>query len=117
MAETRGSNSNYATVFTVTTTTTINELCMWSAVDDAQSVKFIIFDSLFNGGSGAVLFSQTKAFPAQAAGYICTDPLSFTFNAGSTYDVGILGNGVSLTGEWAIPASPYTVGPFDFISR
>jgi hypothetical protein len=112
--ETRSSGGNYGTVLSFSADVTIAGLGVWTSVDDAQDVKFLIFDSLFNGGTGAVLFSQTKSFAAAPAAFIYADPFSFTFQAGRTYDIGILGNGINLTGRWCI--GDLTVGAITAIS-
>ncbi|WP_422344099.1 PEPxxWA-CTERM sorting domain-containing protein [Parasphingorhabdus sp.] len=102
VTEERRSDRNYAAVLQFAQDVTISQFGVFSSVNDAQNVKFLIFDSALNGGTGDVLFSQTKAFDAQGAGFLYTDALSFTFLAGRTYDLGILGDGVSLTGRWII---------------
>lgn len=100
--ETRGSNGNYAAVLSFTSNVTITGLGIWTSVNNPQDIKFLIFDSQFNGGTGALLFSQTKTFGTTAAGFIYADPFSFTFQAGRTYDIGILGSTGTLTGRWGI---------------
>lgn len=100
-SEVRSSGLNYAAVLEFSANVTINQFGMYSAVGGDQNVKFVIFDSALNGGTGNLLFSQTKFFannPLQT--FLYTDPFSFTFQAGNTYDVGILGDGNTLTGRW-----------------
>lgn len=100
--EQRGSSGNYAAVLSFSADVTVTRIGVWSSVDDPQNVKFLVFDSQLNGGTGDVLFSQTKAFAAAPAAFLYTDPISFTFLAGKTYDIGILGDGQFLTGSWSV---------------
>jgi hypothetical protein len=114
--EQRTSDINYAAVLQFTANVTVNQIGVWSSVDDAQDVKFVIFDSLLFGGTGDLLFSQTKSYGVTAATWLYTDPMSFTFQAGKTYDVGILGNGRNLTGRW-IAYTDLTSGPVTGIAQ
>ena len=99
--ETRGSGQNYAAVLKFNNDVTVSRIGVYSSVDDAQDVKFLIFDSGFNGGTGNLLFSQVKSFGVTSQRFLYTDAMRFTFLAGKTYDIGILGDGGSLTGRWA----------------
>jgi len=103
-SELRSPGFNYAAVLSFTADVSITQFGVYSAVGGTQNVKFLIFDSLVNGGTGSLLFSQAKNFadnPTQT--FLYTDPFAFTFLAGQTYDLGILGDGTdeeSLTGRW-----------------
>lgn len=103
VSEKRDSGFNYAAVLSFTSDVSITQLGLYSAVGGDQNIKFVIFDSLLNGGTGDLLFSQTKPFANNATQtFLYTDPFAFTFQAGKTYDVGILGDGAgsTLTGRW-----------------
>lgn len=114
--ETRAAQTNYAAVLRFSSDVTATDIGVYSSVDQAQDVEFVIFDSKFDGGSGAVLFSETKAYPVSSAQYLHTGPIHFTFQARHTYDVGILGNGASLTGEW-IAYADLSQGPITEIAN
>lgn len=100
--ETRSSDFNYGLVASFNQDTTVNELGIWTSIDQEQDVKFLIFDSYVGGGSGALLFSQAKHFAQNSSQqWIYSDSFDFTFQAGHTYDIGILGNGNTLTGMYS----------------
>lgn len=102
--EQRSAGNNYAAVLQFDADTTVNQIGIWSSVGGDQDVKFLIFESARNGGSGNLLFSQTKAYASNdSQAWLYTDAISFTFLGGHTYDVGILGNGNTLTGRWIYP--------------
>ena len=102
--EQRNAGNNYAAVLQFSADTTVNQIGLWSSVGGDQDIKFLIFESARNGGSGDLLFSQLKTFANNdAQAWLYTDAISFTFLAGHTYDVGILGNGNTLTGRWIYP--------------
>lgn len=104
MTEDRTSGFNYAAVLSFTADTTVNQIGVWSSVGGDQDVKFLIFETARGGGSGALLFSQTKSYANNdAQAWLYTNAISFTFLGGHTYDVGILGNGNTLTGRWITP--------------
>ena len=98
--ESYAGGSNFGAVLGFTRDFTASKFGMFSSVDDAQEIKFVIFDSVLGGGNGNLLFSQTKSFPSTAQKFIYTDPIHFTFRAGHTYDIGIIGDGNSITGRW-----------------
>lgn len=92
--------SNVAAVLEFSQNVTVSQIGIYSSVDQAQDIKFLVFDSLLNGGSGQLLLSDEKSFVQDSnQTWIYSDPINFTFLAGQTYDVGILGDGLSLTGE------------------
>lgn len=101
--QTQPSAENYAAVLRFSADVTVSRIGVWSKVNDAQNVKFLVFDSPYDGGSGALLLSDTKHFSANmTSGYIYSNTVNFTFLAGHTYDVGIVGDGAHLTGSWQL---------------
>ena len=114
--ETRNAQGNYGAVLRFSSDVIATDIGIYSSVDQAQDIEFVIFDSKFDGGSGAVLFSETKAYPITSAQYLYTGLIQFTFQAGHTYDVGILGNGRTLTGKW-IAYSDLSQGPITEIAN
>jgi len=112
--ETRGSDDNYAAVLSFSANTTVNEIGVWSSVDNAQDVELLIFSSAIDGGGGQLLSTTVETFSQpQAAGFLLFN-VPFTFQAGQIYDVGILGDSGTLTGEWGI--GNYTEGNVTEIS-
>lgn len=103
MAEGRSSDNNYAAVLKFTNDVSINQIGVFTSVNNAQTIKFLIFDSMFNGGTGNLLLSDEKSFAQNnTQSFIYSDILNFTFLSGHTYDVGILGSTGTLTGSWAL---------------
>jgi PEP-CTERM motif len=119
-SETRSSDANYAAVLQFSADVTVDRIGVWSSVDQTGFVKFVIFDSALNGGTGDLLFSQTKAyFQNLDQTFLYTDDMSFTFQSGHTYDVGIVGwleGDATLTGRW-IAHQDIISGPVHEISR
>jgi len=104
--ETRTAQSMYAAVISTSTDITITEFGAQVRAEASGNLKFLIFDSLSAGGTGALLFSLTTAVvgtpgPANGGtvGYLYSGPMSFTLLAGRRYDIGVLAD-VSLTGVW-----------------
>lgn len=103
MRETRGSDNNYAAVLQFSQDVKISQIGVFTSVDNAQDIKFLIFDSKLNGGSGALLLSNQKTFLQNATqAFIYSDVIDFTFQANRTYDIGILGSAGTLTGFWGV---------------
>lgn len=104
MNETRGSDSNYAAVLHFTQDVQVARIGVFTSVNDDQDIKFLIFDSAFNGtGTGSLLLSDRKSFTKNTTQtFIYSDLIDFTFLANHTYDVGILGSTGTLTGSWGI---------------
>jgi PEP-CTERM motif len=101
-SELRVSDFNYAADLQFSSNTTISQVGLFTSVDQAQNIKFLIF----NATTDALLLSDEKAFAQNSTQtFIYSDIINFTFLAGQTYDVGILGDGTSLTGEWGFPES------------
>lgn len=76
---------------TFSTPTTISALGIYDAMSMAGTQTFFIFD----GGTGAILYqSNAKAFAGDGGttisldSYKVSDPFSFTFVPGTTYDIG-----------------------------
>lgn len=114
--EMRSSQRNYAAVLSFSHDVTVQKIGMYTSVDNTQDVKFVIFDSALNGGSGALLASNTVNFLANRnAGFIYSGDMNFTFKANHTYDVGILGSAGTLTGMWGV--GNYTQNGITAISR
>ena len=107
VSETRSSGDNYGAVLQFTSNVAVSQIGVFTSVDDAQDIKFLIFDSLLNvGGTGTLLYSNQKSFAQDLTQtFIYSDPIpgNFTFLAGKIYDVGILGSGTNLTGKWGDP--------------
>jgi hypothetical protein len=102
-SETRPSDWNYAAVLKFDQDVTVSQIGVFTSVDNDQDIKFLVFDSASDGGSGALLLSDQKSFlanPTQT--FIYSDVIDFTFQANHTYDVGILGSTGTLTGFWGI---------------
>ncbi|MFL6706998.1 MAG: PEP-CTERM sorting domain-containing protein [Massilia sp.] len=114
--ETRTSSSNYAAVLSFTQDVTIKKFGVFTKVDNAQDIKFLIFDSALQDGVSSLLVSDLKSFSASInQGFIYSDDLNFTFLANHTYDVGIIGSTGSLTGFWGV--NNYTQNGITEISR
>jgi hypothetical protein len=112
--ETRNSNGTFGAVVQFTADTTITGLGVRYRVNNDQDIRFMIFDSLLGGtidgiayaGNGGLLYQQVKSFSATASvDFIYSDPLSFTFEAGRRYDIGIVGSTGTLTGSWNFPGN------------
>lgn len=103
MSEMRNSDLNYAAVLSFSQDVKVAQIGVFTSVDDAQDIKFLIFDSASAGGTGSLLLSDQKSFAQNAAQtFIYSDLIDFTFLANHTYDVGILGSTGTLTGFWGI---------------
>ena len=114
--ETRPSSFNYAAVLQFSQNVTVSELGVYTSVDNAQNIKFLIFSSGVSGGAESLLLSDTKSFAQNSAQpFIYSDPIDFPFLAGHTYDVGILGSSGSITGKY-VPGN-YTQDGVTEISR
>jgi hypothetical protein len=114
--EMRGSNWNYAAVLHFTQDVKVAQLGVFTSVNNAQDIKFLIFDSAFDGGTGSLLLSNQKAFAKNTTQtFIYSDLIDFTFQANHPYDIGILGSTGSLTGRWGV--GDYTQGGITEISR
>lgn len=88
----RGIDDACGTNIVVHVTTTISFISVKNALASAGNIKFLIF----NGGV-LVYSSAPKAFPASGDSWKESDPLSFTLQAGQTYDI----TGISDTaGSW-----------------
>ena len=102
-SETRSSDWNYAAVLRFDQDVKVSQIGVFTSVDNDQDIKFLVFDSAFNGGTGAVLLSDQKSFAANPAQtFIYSNVIDFTFQANHTYDVGILGSTGTLTGFWGV---------------
>lgn len=103
MSETRNSDWNYAAVLSFSQDVKVSQIGVFTSVDNAQDIKFLIFDSASAGGTGSLLLSDQKSFAQNTAQtFIYSDIIDFTFLANHTYDVGILGSTGSLTGFWGV---------------
>lgn len=103
MSETRNSDWNYAAVLNFSQDVKVSQIGVFTSVDNAQDIKFLIFDSASAGGTGAVLLSDQKSFAQNdTQTFIYSDLIDFTFLANHTYDVGILGSTGTLTGFWGM---------------
>jgi hypothetical protein len=102
-SEMRGSDRNYAAVLNFTHDVKVSQIGVFTSVNDAQDIKFLIFDSAYAGGTGSLLLSDQKSFAQNTTQtFIYSDLIDFTFKANHTYDVGILGSTGSLTGFWGV---------------
>lgn len=116
-AEQRPSNFNYAAVLSFSQDVTAQKIGVYTSVDNAQDIKFLIFDSALNGGSGSLLLSNQKSFAADPnQSFIYSDDVNFTFLANHTYDVGILGSTGNLTGFYGY-GNNYTQNGITEINR
>jgi hypothetical protein len=114
--ETRNANANYAAVLHFTQDVTVSRIGVFTSVDNDQDIKFLIFDSAFNGGTGSLLVSDQKAFSQNTTQtFIYSDLINFTFLADHMYDIGILGSTGTLTGRWGV--GDYTQNGITAISR
>lgn len=101
--ETRYSNATYDAVLSFSANTRISQFGFYASLEQDQTIEFLIFDSMLNGGTGAVLLSDQKNFAANSTqSFIYSDLLDFTFLAGHTYDVGILGSNGTVTGGYTV---------------
>jgi len=115
MNETRGSDLNYAAVLHFTQDVKVSQIGVFTSVNDDQAIKFLVFDSELNGGTGALLLSDQKSFTQNTTQtFIYSDLIDFTFQADHTYDIGILGSTGTLTGRWG--SGDYTQGGITEIS-
>jgi hypothetical protein len=113
--ETRDSDFNYAAVLHFSQDVKVAKIGVFTSVDDDQAIKFLVFDSEFNGGTGALLLSDQKSFTQNTTQtFIYSDLIDFTFQADHTYDIGILGSTGTLTGRWGV--GDYTQGGITEIS-
>jgi hypothetical protein len=102
-SETRGSDRNYAAVLSFSHDVKVSQIGVFTTVDNAQDIKFLVFDSASAGGTGALLLSDQKSFAQNTTQtFVYSDLIDFTFLANHTYDVGILGSTGTLTGFWGI---------------
>ncbi len=61
---------------------TISQFGVFTSVNQAQDIKFLIFNSKLNGGSGTLLVSDDRCFAQNTKqSYIYSDDLNFTFLA------------------------------------
>lgn len=71
-------------------TTQVTSFGFWLGVEGTVDLKFMIWDAT---GSN-LLYQQVKTVSSVSTGtLVLSNPLSFTMNAGQTYDFAILGNG------------------------
>lgn len=102
-SETRNSDFNYAAVLNFSHDVKVSQIGVFTSVNNAQDIKFLIFDSASAGGTGSLLLSDQKSFARNdTQTFIYSDLIDFTFLANHTYDVGILGSTGTLTGFWGI---------------
>lgn len=116
VSQTRTSGYNFAAVLQFASDVTVSRIGVFTSVDNAQNINFLIFDSALNGGSGSLLQTNEKNFAQNLAQtFIYSDDINFTFLAGHSYDVGILGSTGTLTGFFGI--GNYTQGAVTEISK
>lgn len=102
-SETRNSNNNYAAVLSFSQDVKVSQIGVFTSVDNAQDIKFLIFDSALSDGTSSLLLSDQKSFTKNTTkAFIYSDLINFTFQGGHTYDVGILGSTGTLTGYWGV---------------
>ncbi len=75
---------------TAAQTTQVTSFGFWMGVEGTVDLKFMIWDA-----AGAnILFQQVKTVSSVAPGsLVMSNPMSFTMNAGQTYEFAVLGNG------------------------
>ncbi len=94
-ASSRGSGDACGTQITVHTTTTISRISVKNTLTTSGNVKFLIFNT-----TSLVYASAPKAFTITTDSWKDSDPMSFTLQAGQTYNISGISDVVSSTWDY-----------------